>query len=701
MKIKSIIPGRIRIVEPILKKNYKLSTLIELSLMQISGIKNVRSNPINGSIKITYNVHRANSNLILTRINNFLDSKDMNLRGEVFKDYIEERKNLTHASNHLVIYAFSYLFVKIKKYYIGNFYFASSLPILIIAALLTIISDYPLLSRIRKRFNNKVDNFLVYLGLILAFLREGDLTLFLLFIKSLTELFNAYSGLQVKKQFIKNCSIGMQVEKVNKKGEKITLPVSAIKTGDEIIVSKNNLIRFDGSIIEGQALINHVYYKGRCIIEKLGKNDNVKHGMFIVKGEIKIKVSEAVEYVPKDDIELKQMTIYSKANNYQEKQLVIATLLASLGWIISGSIITPLSIYLVMGPAAVDFSVKSGLALYLKKLRDRGIILRNVNKMEKIKNVDIIVFDKTGTLSSDTLFIKEIKVYDNHYTKDDIRDIFNNCENGILHPIAGSIEGKIDDKKIRKKEYITGQGVQAIYQGDEVFVGNQKLMSAHNIKLDKYTDCDSGIKVYIAVNEKLAGEVILGEKINKSIFRMIDKLDKLPIDLAIISGDEKKNINWIADILGTTKYKGNMSYEDKKNYIKNLKKSYNNIIMVGDGINDAAAMREADISVTFKRESVNLRKVWENSDCILRKDDLVLIADLILLSKSTGKQIVMSNSLCSTNNYIFALLTVSGYYNPFQAKAINTLNSIIGFLCNLPIVKLDEPVIERDSGYQE
>jgi len=546
-------------------------------------------------------------------------NKNLNFDEQIFKDYLEERKNLSKASNNLFIFGMSYLILKIKKYFFGNFYFSSSLPVLIIASLVTIISDYPFLKKISRQFNDKIDNFFIYLGLLLAFIREGDLTLFLLFTKSLIESFNAYSGLQVQKQFIKNCSIGMQVEKIDKKGEKITLPASVIKPGDEIIVSENNIIRFDGIIIEGQALVNHVYYNGRCVIEQFKENDNVKHGMYIIKGKIKIRITKRIDYTPKEDIELNQMSIYKRAKNYQEKQLLVSTLFAFTGWVLTGSIITPLSIYLVMGPAAADFAVKSGLGLYLKKLRDRGIILRNVNKMEKIRDVDIIVFDKTGTLSSNNLVINNIEVINDNFSENKVKKIFSCCEKGILHPIANSIEIDFDDNIIQDKEYIPGKGIRAVYKNNEVLVGNEKLMKMSNIEITLRENKKPGIDIYVAVEGSLIARVVLTEVVNDQAFKMIEKLKSLNLELAIISGDRQENLSYVADSLGVKNYQGDMSYDKKRKFIKQLKKNNNNVIMVGDGINDTGAMKAADISITFRREDINLVKSGKMQIVFLEK----------------------------------------------------------------------------------
>ncbi len=699
MEILSYVPGRIRIEEKRIYKSKRLSDILQLYLSELIGVKRSKVNPTLGTITVTYDPNHINARDLKEKIEKTLsDNKEyLEFIAQHYKDYLVEEKNLNIAKKKMLIFGGIYILYKIKQYFFGKFFIASSLPVLKIAAAITIIKGYPKIKRIYKKiasyFPTNPDKLLLALGISLTLMREGNKGTMLLFLKAFTDALNSYSKLQIKKTLLMNTTNPNNLVWFNHDEKEYLMPLKSIEAGDVVTFHENETILVDGTVLSGDAMINQLYYSGQPEIKRIRKRSKVFEGMVITSGSIKVKVSKIPKIAFKPDILLENLNIKKRIKNYQEKSIYVSSILAFISYLLTGSTLAPISVLLLMTPSATNVALNSGLANYLKLLMRNKIILRNVNTVENLVNAKSIVFDKTGTLTKGRLKIAKIELYDKRYTEDEILKICSSCESNISHPIALSlkVDGTNDINLNDAPLYIPSKGVVANYQGHSVVIGNQKLMVDEKIKIkekQKHIFMDKGyyLPVYVAIDNILCAKILMIEEIEHNAVQMVSNLRKDNInDISIISGDLKKNTGHIAQSLNIQSYHGSLSPSAKEEYIKN-KKSKGPVIMVGDGINDISALKEADVSISFVNNSCE--QTLLKSDCILKEKNILLVPKLLNLTERAYYRIQRNIDFNQNYNFVMGSLAAFGYIGPFKAKSLNTMNSILAMINSMRILNI-------------
>ncbi|KAB3535755.1 cation-translocating P-type ATPase [Alkaliphilus pronyensis] len=695
MEVVSFVPGRVRLKLDIIRKNNELSQGFKLYFKELEGVEGVKVNPIIGTVALKYNPSIIDVNTLKSKVSSIADSNGKYLEyiSEDYKDYLKEERNLQIAKNKMLIFGSIYLLYKIKQYFFGKFFIGSSLPVLKVAAAITLIKGYPQLKasyhKIGKYFPTNPDKLLLVAGTALTLSREGNKGTMLLFLKAFTDALQSYSRLQIMRILIENKGTHNSLVWYNHNENQYLLPIQYLEEGDVVTFHQNDTIVVDGIIMEGNALINHLYYSGQPEIKRVRKNTNVYDGMVVVSGNIKVKVKRIPDKAPKSDLILNSLNIGKRVKRYQEKSLYFASALALLSLMITGSSLAALSVLLLMTPSASKVALNAGIANYLKLLMKNKIILRNINTIENVVNANSIVFDKTGTLTDGNLRIGKIEIYDDKYTQEDIIQIAASCEGNIYHPVASAFtKGKEKLEYNNDTIYIPSKGIISNYKSHRVVMGNARLMmkekfSLVNEKKSKDKQLNYYIPIYFAVDHKLRAKILLIEDMEVNSPQLIRQIKGLGInDISIISGDLKRNTENIANSLGVKNYIGGLSLNDKVEYIKDKRKN-NTVIMVGDGINDTLAMEEADVSISFANGAS--QHTILKSDCLLMEKDLLLVARLIEITEKSYYKIQRNIDFSQNYNYVFGILAAFGYVGPFKAKSLNTFNSILSIFNSIRV----------------
>ncbi len=682
MKVISYIPGRIRFKCPYIQHNKHHSSLMEIYLKSKEYIETSRVNHINGSILINYNKNSTDKESILNDIQKLIESKiTPEFISENYQDYLNLRKKYKSNKRKIFFFSSSLIVLKIKELIFGKFYLSSNLHVLTIAAVLTIINDYPLFKKIYNKFTQNFsinqDKLLIGLSLILTFFREGFYSILLLLLKSINEHLTLKTDLDRYNQKLKNNFF--QLIKKNSS----YVPLTSLNSGDKITLEGEQIIPVNGIILKGKGKISKLYRNGKREIKPVKKGMKIKEGMIILAGEIQIKVDQ----IPKkiiNNTDNNQLKIQQKIDSYKHQQTNLAIGLAFFSYIITGSIYNVLSVLLVMNPGAARVTLETGISNFLKLLSEKNIYLKNEKSIEKIINTDEIVFDKTGTLTEDKYVIENIVTFGS-YTPAEILKISSSCESDIYHPVANTLKNNQNNLNNINKEYLPCRGVKSEYNNKKVLIGNEKLMKEENINLSKIENSalklNGKITVFVAIDQQLAAVIILKESIIKNGAKMIKNLKKNKIKTSMISGDHPQNVKITADRLNISQYSSNLDYQEKINLIN---KKNGNIMMVGDGINDTGAFQAADVSLTFNQNAP--KRVWLNADCIIDKNQIMLVPELVGLTKKSYQQIEKNISFTKYYNWIFGIFAVFGFINPFQAKAVNTINFVLAIILNFSIL---------------
>jgi cation-transporting P-type ATPase C len=355
-----------------------------------------------------------------------------------------------------------------------------------------------------------------------------------------------------------------------------------------------------------------------------------------------------------------------------------------------------LSLLLVATPSGAGVAVSTGIKSYISALSKHQIYLRNPGVFEKINKTSHIAFDKTGTLTQGVLLLRQTELYDSAYTEADLIRIAAACEADNYHPIAVTLQesagADYDVTKVESSVYIPSNGVKAEYDGHRVIIGNLVFMEENGIDisaaLEKYQRYESQFytPVLISIDRILSGMFVLQDILRSGAVEMIGELKGRNLfKITMLTGDKKAKADHWAKRLGIDKVYSEVDERDKSRIIKeNMKTDV--VMMVGDGINDVLAMKDADVSISLANSSADRVKLA--SDGIIFEDNLDRLPQLFDLSRESYRYMKQNLAFAQFYNLAYSVLALITFLDPFSAKSINTMNSLIVLMLNLRIERI-------------
>jgi Cu+-exporting ATPase len=303
----------------------------------------------------------------------------------------------------------------------------------------------------------------------------------------------------------------------------------------------------------------------------------------------------------------------------------------------------------------------------------KGILVKSSETLEVASMIDVIVFDKTGTLTLGKLQIDKFFNYSN-LSDEELISLVASLEKNSTHPIASAFNNYVNTNKLNLLEVtdfqnLEGLGLKGIIKNKEVYVGNNKLLKKLNIP-NNYSKDEENLAnnacsiVYVILNGEVIGLIGVKDKIRASAKNAITKLKKIGIEIHELTGDNEKNGKVIANTLGIDNVISNVLPNDKCTYIKNLIKNNKNVMMVGDGINDAPSLAAASIGVSMNGGT---DIAADSSDVILMQDNLERIVDLLKISKRTIRNVKQNLFWAFFYNIILIPIAI-GFLKPFGIK---------------------------------
>ena len=516
------------------------------------------------------------------------------------------------------------------------------------------------------------EKFLMTIATIMAFLVGSytEAVTVMIFYK-VGELLTEYAVNKSRKSIDSLINIKSDVATAIVDDKEIVVSPEEIMLDDIIIVKPGERIPLDGIIIEGEASLDTSALTGESKYYDVKANDKVLSGSININGYLKIKVtklykesmvSKIVDMV--SNASLKKANTENIVSKFARYYTPIVCGLAILIIIINllfvhvdlrgdlheylRSSIYPAMIFLVVScPCALIISVPLGFFGGIGSASKKGILVKGSNYLENLSNIGLAVFDKTGTLTKGHFVVKEI--VSETITKEKILELAAYAEAGSIHPIAKSIIEKygrenIDYSKITYLPSPSKKGSFIKLGEDEIAVGNREYMKELKTKVPKLKS--TGLIVYVSINSKYEGYIVLEDEIREESFETVKQLKELGIDVAMISGDTE-DIAWdVANKLGIQKVYANMSPIDKVRRVRKLKKHYGNkkVIFIGDGMNDAPVLSCADVGIAMG--GLGSDAAIDVADIVLMTDDLTKLIDAINVSKRTVK-IVKQNIVFS------------------------------------------------------
>ena len=552
------------------------------------------------------------------------------------------------------------------------------------------------------------ENFLMTVATIGAFgIGEFPEAVAVMLFYQVGELFQSYAVDKSRKSIASLMDIRPDYANIEKDGKLEKVDPDEVKIGDIIVVKPGEKIPLDGIVVEGKTNLDTKALTGEPMPREANIGDDVISGCINLNGLIKVKVTkEFGESTVSKILDLVEnaSSKKSKSENFITKfaayytpiVVIIAVILAIVPPLIipgaefSDWIYRALSFLVVSCPCALVISIPLSFFGGIGGASKMGILIKGSNYLEALANTEIVVFDKTGTLTEGDAKVQKIEA--EGISKEELLEITALAENFSNHPIAISIKSEynkpIDEKRIVKTQELTGRGIKATIDEKEVLVGNEKLMKEEKID---YKECtDAGTALYVAIDKKYVGYILIADSIKKDSKKAIQNLKKNGIKQTVmLTGDRKQVGEVVAKELGIDKVYTELLPDGKVEKVEELLKEKSpkgKLAFVGDGINDAPVLAISDIGIAMG--ALGSDAAIEAADVVLMTDEPSKIVDAIHLSKKTMRIVKENIVFAILVKVIVLILSAFGLSTMWEAVFADVGVSIIAIINALRVLRV-------------
>lgn len=489
-----------------------------------------------------------------------------------------------------------------------------------------------------------------------------------------------------------------------REGNEIVIPIDEVVVGDIILVKPGEKLPVDGEVIEGSTAIDESMLTGESIpVEKI-VGSNVIGASINKTGFIKYKATKvggdtALSQIIKlvEDAQGSKAPIAKMADvisAYFVPIVIGLAIFSAIAWLIAGE--TPvfaltifISVLVIACPCALGLATPTAIMVGTGKGAENGVLIKGGEALEITHKINTIVFDKTGTITEGKPVVTDIvsRGKENNI----LLALAASAEKGSEHPLGeaivrAAIEKNIELKSLENFNAIPGHGIEVVIENESILLGNLKLMKERSIDIgelrgeaDRLAN-EGKTPMFIAINNSLEGIIAVADTVNPSSINAIKELHNMGIKVAMITGDNKKTAEAIAKQVGIDIVLSEVLPEDKANEVKKLQGKDDKVAMVGDGINDAPALAQADIGIAI---GSGTDVAIESADIVLMRSDLMDVIVAIKLSKATIRNIKQNLFWAFGYNVLgipvaMGVLHIFGgpLLNPMIAAAAMSLSSV-------------------------
>jgi heavy metal translocating P-type ATPase len=501
-------------------------------------------------------------------------------------------------------------------------------------------------------------------------------------------------------------------------GAEEVIPVDEIQIGDILRILPGESVPVDGEIVSGTSSLDQSIMTGESLPIDKGVGDEVFCGTMNMYGAIDIKATSLGENSSLQKLidlvkaaDEKQAPTQRIADKWATWLVPVALLIAIAAWLVTGNIERGVTVLVVFCPCALILATPTAIMAAIGQATKYGVLIKSGEALETLGGLNTLVFDKTGTLTYGNLEVSDIISLSEDLSNLDLLKLTASCEKLSEHPLAKAIvnnakETQIDIEEPKDFKMYPGKGVTCTNSYGKVYAGNSKFLTENNIEIniDSYLNKlknDGKASIIVALNGKVAGLIGLSDVIREDSKSMIENLHELGTETILLTGDNTETANYFASKVGISKVYGNLLPQEKLDWIEKLKGEGKKVCMIGDGVNDAPALKTADVSVAMG--SVGSDVAIEAADIALLGDDIGKIPYLKKLSNSTLFTIKANIIISMAINAAAIVCSVLGLLNPVTGAIVHNAGSCLVVL-NAALLydrKFDDSIKKIDTDNVE
>ena len=470
------------------------------------------------------------------------------------------------------------------------------------------------------------------------------------------------------------------------------IPAEEIRKGDVLRILPGEIIPVDGKILTGETSVDQSIMTGESLPVDKTVGDEVFCGTINRFGTIDITATKVGEDSSLQklirmvqDAENKQAPMQRIADRVASWLVPVALLIAILAYAFTGNIVTGVTVLVVFCPCALVLATPTAIMAAIGQATKHGVIIKSGESLEKMGKVDTIAFDKTGTLTYGRLEVSDVISFDSSLTENQLLTLTASAEAKSEHPFGKAIVSRAKGQSLpltESKDFkmAAGKGISAKVSGRSLLCGNEKYLLEHGVTIDGQVHgtleklrTEGKGSILVAENNACIGVIALSDVLRPEAKDMISRLAAMHTSTVLLTGDNQKTADYFAKQVGISKVRAELLPEEKVQNVEALRKAGRNVCMIGDGVNDAPALKTADVGVAMGSMGSDI--AVEAADIALMSDDISKIPYLKRLSNATVKTIKFSITLSMCINFVAIVLSLLELLTPVTGALVHNAGS--------------------------
>lgn len=494
-----------------------------------------------------------------------------------------------------------------------------------------------------------------------------------------------------------------QTARVLKNERETIIPAEKVQVGDILRVLPGESIPVDGIIVSGQTSIDQAVMTGESLPVDKAAGDEVSSGTVNQFGAFEMKATKVGEDSSiqrmirlVQSVDAGKAKIVTMADRWATWIVVIALSAAILTLAISGQIIRAVTILVVFCPCALVLATPTAIMAAIGNATKHGFLVREGDALERLAKVKIIAFDKTGTLTYGTPKVIKVNSVSSAYSEEEVYLLAASAEKLSEHPlgkaIVSSYKREYEKPLIAEEKFamLPGRGVSAVLNEKRIVAGNKELLSEQGIEVGNCEEITGFLEqgctvIYLAADDEYIGYIVLSDTLREESTDVIDRLMRLSIRPVLLTGDNENAAKEIAGRLHISEVYAGCLPEDKLKYIDKYQQNENFVCMIGDGVNDAPALKKSMVGIAMGGIGSDI--AVDAADIVLVDDEVKELPHLMSLSKRMMTTIRLNLIFSMSLNFIAIILAIAGILNPVVGALVHNADSVLVIINSALLLK--------------